>query len=191
MCESGKTGESTKVAGNLRHFVQEWEKITSDPFILDTVKHSHIDFSEGLAPCQTWAPRPIQFNECENIIIQGEVEKLLNKGVIEPCKPEQGQYVSNIFIREKKDGSFRTILNLSQLNKSVEYHKFKMETLDSIIKLMRPNCFMASLDLKDAYYSVPIATEDRLFLRFFWGDNLFQYTCFPNGLTSARENLRN
>ena len=179
------------MAGNLRHCVHEWEKITSDPFILDTVKHSHIDFSEGVAPFQTYAPQPIKFNEHEKGIIEKEVQKLLDKGVIEPYLPVQNQYVSNIFIREKKDGSFRTILNLSQLNKSVEYYKFKMETLDSIIKLMRPNCFMASLDLKDAYYSVPIATEDRVFLRFFWGDKLYQYTCFPNGLTSAPRKFTN
>ena len=156
-----------------------------DKFILDTVQHSHIDFLEGTAPFQNWAPRPIKFNEHEKEIIDGEVQKLLNKGVIEVCQPEKTQYVSNIFIREKKDGSFRTILNLSKLNKSVEYHKFKMETLDSIVKLLRPGCYMASLDLKDAYYSVPIAPEDRVFLRFQWNDTLFQYTCFPNGLTSA------
>ena len=175
----------TMVAGNIRHFVDEWRKITSDKFILDTVQHSHIDFFEGMAPIQNSVPKPIKFNEQEKIIVNGEVLKLLNKGVIEPCQPERTLYVSNIFIREKKDGSFRTILNLSELNKSVEYHKFKMETLDSIVKLLRPNCFMASLDLKDAYYSVPIAPEDRVFLRFWWNDTLYQYTCFPNGLTSA------
>lgn len=47
---------------------------------------------------------------------------------------------------------------------------------------MRPNCFMASVDLEDAYYSVPIAEEHRKFLGFIWRGTLNQYTCFPNGL---------
>ena len=44
---------------------------------------------------------------------------------------------------------------------------------------------MASIDIKDAYYSVPIAIEHQKFLRFVWRDNLYQYVCLPNGLSSA------
>ncbi len=89
--------------------------------------------------------------------------------------PSTNQFVSNIFIREKKDGKFRVILNLSNLNPSIEYHKFKLETLESIVNLIRPGCFMASIDLKDAYYSVPVAMEDRPFLRFRWKGNFYQW----------------
>ena len=31
-----------------------------------------------------------------------------------------------------------------------------MDTIQTALKLMRPGCFMASVDLKDAYYAVPI-----------------------------------
>jgi hypothetical protein len=34
---------------------------------------------------------------------------------------------------------------------------------------------MASLDIRHAYYSVPIAEEQQILLRFIWKDNLFQY----------------
>ena len=44
---------------------------------------------------------------------------------------------------------------------------------------------MASIDLTDAYYTVPVAVEHRKYLRFFWRNRLFQYTCLPNGLASA------
>ena len=44
---------------------------------------------------------------------------------------------------------------------------------------------MASVDLKDAYYSVPIALEDRKFLKFEWKGDYYQYTCLPNGLACA------
>ena len=44
---------------------------------------------------------------------------------------------------------------------------------------------MASINIKDAYYSVPIAIEHQKFLRFVWRDNLYQYVCLPNGLSSA------
>lgn len=41
-----------------------------------------------------------------------------------------------------------------------------MDTLQSAIRLMKQNCYMASVDLRDAYYLVPIDEEYRKFLRF-------------------------
>ncbi|CAB3997611.1 Enzymatic poly, partial [Paramuricea clavata] len=67
----------------------------------------------------------------------------------------------------------------------VEYHHFKMETLIDAIRLMTPNCFMASVDLKDAYYSVPIAKPHQKYLKFAWEGSLYAFTCFPNGLASC------
>lgn len=60
-----------------------------------------------------------------------------------------------------------------------------MENLLSVLDLIEENCFMASIDLKDAYYSVNIDDSHRKYLRFMWYDQLFQFTCLPNGLTSA------
>ena len=74
------------------------------------------------------------------------------------------------------------ILNLKQLNKSVEYEHFKMDILWTVIRMMKPNCYMASIDIKDAYYSVPIAETDQKYLKFEWQGVLYKFTCFPNGL---------
>jgi len=41
-----------------------------------------------------------------------------------------------------------------------------MDTLQSVISLITPNCYMASVDLKDAYYCVPIAVSDQKYLKF-------------------------
>ena len=48
--------------------------------------------------------------------------------------------------------------------------------------MVKPGCFMASIDLKDAYCSVPIATVDQKYLKFQWRGKLNKYVCFPNGL---------
>ena len=50
---------------------------------------------------------------------------------------------------------------------------------------MKQNCYMASVDLRDAYCSVPIDKEYQIFLRFSWKGKLFQFTCLPNGLSCA------
>ena len=60
-----------------------------------------------------------------------------------------------------------------------------MDSLFTIIKLVTKHCFMASVDMKDAYYSVPIRLSDRKYLCFIWEGNLYQFTCIPNGLSCA------
>ena len=90
------------------------------------------------------------------MIIDAEIEKLISKGVIEPASHEEGEILSNIFIRPKTDGTHRMILNLKEFNKFVTYHHFKIDTIHTITKLMSKDCYMASIDLKDAYYSIPV-----------------------------------
>lgn len=77
------------------------------------------------------------------------------------------------------------ILNLKKLNQYTNKMHFKMDTLNTIIKLIEKDCYMASIDLNDAYYSVSIRPSDRKYLRFMWRGTLFQFTCLPNGLSCA------
>ncbi|XP_068671158.1 uncharacterized protein [Montipora foliosa] len=107
-------------------------------------------------------------------------------GVIVESPHSQGEFVSSIFVRLKKNGvDYRMILKLKELNKFIVYRHFKMDSLKTVIDLMSQGCYMVSVDIKDAYYTVPIATEHQNFLKFRWRDKLYQYTCLPNGLASA------
>ena len=45
--------------------------------------------------------------------------------------------------------------------------------------------YMMKLDLKDAYYSVPIHPDHRRFLRFVFNGKAFEFQCLPFGLRSA------
>ena len=60
-----------------------------------------------------------------------------------------------------------------------------MESLASAICLMTPGSYMASVDLQDAYYSVPVDESYQKYLKLSWKGELFQFTCLLNGLASA------
>lgn len=77
------------------------------------------------------------------------------------------------------------ILNLKCFNENVSKHYFKMESLQSAVRLMKPACYMALVDLKDAYCSVPIHQSHQKFLKFSWRGKLFQFTCLPDSPSSA------
>lgn len=93
--------------------------------------------------------------------------------------------LSSIFLTPERDGSYRLILNLKKFNRLVVNHHFKVDSLYTITKLLVPNCFMASIDLQDAYYSVPIKASDRKLVSFKWKEQIYQFTCLPNGLSCA------
>lgn len=113
------------------------------------------------------------------------ISELLSKKAIRPCQAVPGQFVSDIFLVPKPDGSSRFILNLKHLNSFVVKEHFKLEDSRSVSKLLEKGMFMASLDLKDAYYTIPIHRTHRKFLRFRYNGCLYEFLCLPFGLSSA------
>ena len=86
--------------------------------------------------------------------VDNEIKSLLQKVVVVRSEHEDGEFISPVFSIPKSDGNIRLILNLKEFNKYVRYVNFKIETIHSILKLVTPGCWRASIDLKDAYYSV-------------------------------------
>ena len=76
-----------------------------------------------------------------------------------PANPCSGEILSSIFTRPKEGSTYRIILNLKSFNKCIPYQHFKMDTLKTVLNLIEQDCVLASLDLKDAYYSVPVARK--------------------------------
>ena len=140
-----------------------------------------INFTEMPISCMS-STRPTRFSSSECEVIEGQIQKLLKKNNIRPCPHEKGEIISNIFLRTKKDGSHHLILNLKKLNQFAEYKYFKMDSLHTILRLTKKRCYMASLDIKDAYYTIPVDETYQKYLRFQWETQLYCLTCPPNGL---------
>ena len=84
------------------------------------------------------------------------IKKLLAKGAIREYERGKGGFVSTVLTRQKKDGSFRTILNLKHLNQYVTYQHFKMESLNDIFKIIKKGVWMVSVDSKDAFFTMRV-----------------------------------
>ena len=114
-------------------------------------------------PIQTDSPQPLKLSDYEFHIIDQQTKEFLQLGIVEKAAHAQQEFVSNVFSRHKRNGSSRLILNLVHLKKCIQYHHFKMDTIETVMNLMRLNCFMASIDLTNAYFSIPVAEEHRCF----------------------------
>ena len=149
--------------------------MTSDSEILQIVSGCKIEFENETVPEQDSVVYSSFFNQIQSQVIDQEIKKLLSLQVLEKVEHEEGEFIPTIFLRflrKKKNGTYRMILNLKEFSKSVKYHHFKMETFESAIKLIKTDCFIVSIDIKDAYYSVPIHTSFRKYLRFYF-DNTY------------------
>ena len=97
---------------------------------------------------------------------------------------EKAEYFSTIFLTVKSDGSFRVILNLKKLGDHMPYIQFKLETIKPVLNLVTPNCYIAKIDIKDAYHSIPILPEHQKVLKFNLQGQLYEFIYLPNGLCS-------
>ena len=51
--------------------------------------------------------------------------------------------------------------------------------------LLKPGDWMTKVNLKDAYFMLPVATNHRRLLQFKWLGKTYQFNCLPFGLSSA------
>ena len=117
------------VGGKIQHFYENWSRLTSDKWILNVICGYNIEFEN--TPIQNKESKELVFNSDETNMVQREIENIWQKDIIHSVTNVRNQYISNIFARPKKDGTYRVILNLKVLNCEIEKHHFKMETLKS------------------------------------------------------------
>ena len=174
-------------AGDIKNYISNWKQITYDKKVLALVLGVKIvETDDEIITQKVSSKKGYNFDKEERDKISIELEKMEQAGIITKTYRQEGEVISNIFTRLKGDGiSLRLILNLKKLNKELSTEKFKMAGIMSALKLIKKGCFMASIDLIQAYYSVPIAENHKKFLKFMWEGTCYMFTCLPNGYCRA------
>ena len=175
-------------AGRLRHFTQAWRTLEPDEWVLQVI-------TKGLKIRLTSEPpltsTPVQWDAYGPHTEKGraldlETRALIQKGAIEPVPENSPGFYSLLFLQPKKDpGEWRPILDLKPFNKFVHHEKFKMDTPDTVRAMLRRGLWCTSIDLKDAFFHVPVHRAHRKYLRFKTRLGTYQFTALPFGLKSA------
>ena len=182
----------TPVGARLQDFSREWDALTTDRYVRSIVREGYRVDLLGSPPL---SPDPIPmelFRDTDRSkALRREIMSLLDKGAIEELNPRSLSpgFYSRLFLVPKTDGSHRPVFDLKSLNQFVHKEKFKMTTPRTVTNAMHKGDWAVSIDLKDAYFHVPIHVRSRRLLRFAIVTNdglrVFQFRALPFGLTSA------
>ena len=158
-----------------------------DPWVVEVLKEGYcLPFLS--VPQMSLEPIPMSLYFPQSIkrkTLQEVTPSLVEKGAVELTPLLSPGFYSRLFMVWKTSGSWRPVIDLSLLNRSVSKTPFKMDTLASILLSVRQGNWMVSLDLKEAYLQVPIHPNSCKFQRFVAFDRVYQFRALCFGLSTA------
>ena len=94
---------------------------------------------------------------------------MLEKDAIREAIHCKDQFFSHLFPVSKKDEGQRLRINLKELNTFIPYKHFKMKGLHLLKEILERDNYLCKLDLKYAYFCIPLNKQSRKYVRFEWG----------------------
>src|SRR4029434_5523495 len=171
---------------NLAGCVASWRACAVSPWVLKTITKGYVlQFARPPPPFSGVIQSVVQREQSH--FLQEEIVSLLRKEAISIVPPEEeaSGFYSRHFLVPKKDGNYRPILDLRVLNKALMPLRLSMLTPRRLVQFIMPNDWFVTIDLKDAYFHVPIHHRHRRYLRFAFGGIAYQFNALPFGLALA------
>ncbi|KAI5737969.1 hypothetical protein M8J77_001280 [Diaphorina citri] len=127
--------------------------------------------------------RPYHVNPKLQAVIHQEVDKMLAEGVIEPCT---SPWSNPIVLVKKSNGEYRFCLDFRKLNEVTRKDNYPLPRIESILDRLRAAKYLSKIDLKAAYWNIPLDESCRDYTAFaVFGRGLFRFTRMAFGLTGA------
>lgn len=174
------------IGGRLALFANQWDASISDSWVRNTIRFG-LSLEFRSSPPQFFICCPMSHNRIKRAQVDLAIQHLLAIKAIQAvprAQHSQGFY-SRLFLVQKSSGGWRAILDLKSLNRHIVYRRFKMQSLHTILLCIRQGDFLATIDLTEAYFHVPICPAHRKFLHFCYNGKHYQYRALPFGLSSA------
>ena len=111
-------------------------------------------------------PPGLIMTEAVTLRLETFVPSWLVRGVIREIKQRIPLHFSRLFTKAKKNGKLRPVIDLSTLNLLLVVPTFRMETVEVISKNITEVLWTCSVDIKNAYFHVPMHWEYHTYLAF-------------------------
>lgn len=114
--------------------------------------------------------------------LDAEVKRMLEMQAIKESK-RTDLILSSIYTVPKKNGKRRPVINLRWVNEHIKKIHFKMSTMKDVKQALTKDCYMASIDLTDCFWGLPLDETDQRACAFHWRGKNYVFRCLPFGLS--------
>lgn len=114
--------------------------------------------------------------------IEQELERYEKLGVIEECTSE---YASPLVPVKKSNGNIRVCLDSRKINSITKKDAYPMRNMNEIFHRLQKAKYFSIIDLKDAYFQIPLKESCRNYTAFRTPKGLFRFKVVPFGLKNA------
>ena len=176
------------VGGRLGYFHLNWKFLGAHPSVIKTLEFGlQLPIGSVRIPLSRVPLINSHYSSLEkNLVLCQAVVDMLLKGAIQEVRDSSSlAFYSRLFLVAKKTGGWRPVIDLSHLNLYLDFPTFRMETTQSIRNSLQVGQWTTSLDLKDAYFHVPMAPTVHKLLRFQVLGKVYQFVAMPFGLATA------
>src|SRR5713226_5973952 len=108
---------------------------------------------------------------------------MLDAGIIEPV--EESEWISPMFIQDKKNGVVRICVDLRKLNDACLHNPFPTPFTDELLESVEGKEMYSFINSFSSYHQVIIAKEDRHNATFVTEWGCYLYMVMPFGLKNA------
>ncbi|UYV80760.1 hypothetical protein LAZ67_19001650, partial [Cordylochernes scorpioides] len=156
------------------------EIFPTDPFKVPTLHIQPVQIKPNTDRVIRLRPYRIPFTYRKEIDIQ--INEMLKNNIIEPAI---GEYASPITLVKKKNGTFRMCVDFRKLNEHIPVDPQPIPLIESVIEKLSKDKYFSSLDLSNAYWTVPIHPDSRPYLAFTTHAGVYMFKRLPFGLRSS------
>ena len=170
---------------------ENWERLKEKDIVAAKImlEGLKLDFLEH--PKLSWGcPWSMRTSSAQSLRLEEFLGPWLEAGIVAEGRGGDKGFFSRLFTVPKDKDKLRPIIDLSSLNKSIRKIGLRMQDLRSIPKLIKPGMWAVKLDLKDAYFHVPLHPSVWKYFRFYLRrkgslPKSFFFKRMPFGLTTA------
>lgn len=147
-----------------------------------TTSHGDIELKIHLTDEIPVYYRPRRLTHGEKEIVEKQMEEWLANGTVIECASE---YASPLTVKKKKDGSARVCMDYRGINKKMIKDKFPVPLIEDQLDALQEARVFSTIDLKNAYFHVPVNKESQKYLAFITHNKQFTFLKTPFGCSNS------
>lgn len=148
-------------------------------------KHNVVHYIETTGPPLFARARPLPPDKYK--VAKEEFERMMEMGI---CQPSKSPWASPLHVVKKKDGGIRICGDYRRLNAVTQPDRYPIPRIQDFTYQLKDMKLFSKIDIKTAYYWIPINKEDAKKTAVITPFGLFEFNCMTFGLKNGSQSYQ-